>query len=152
MGVCSHQGCKKKRTHGCLCALHAMEHWQALENFRIEEGDPVVFRDMKIQQEDDWRASVITSSWVRSGTRFDPDGRRAFRGMRDGRSSKLPPAILDEELPTIPATGDDYGMTLAGMAEELGVCRERARGLIERALRKLRHPSRAKFLKEFLDD
>jgi DNA-directed RNA polymerase sigma subunit (sigma70/sigma32) len=129
-----------------------MEHWQALENFAIEEGEPIVFRDVKIQQEDDWRASVMQSSWIRSGARFDPEGRLAFRGMRDGRSSKLAPEIFDEETETIRSEGDDYAMTLAGMSYEIDICRERVRSLIERALRKLRHPSRAKFLKDFADD
>jgi len=151
MEICLHKGCSRRRSRGRLCVLYAIEHWQALENFAVEEGEPVVFRDVKIQPEDDWRASVVHASWIRNSARFDPEGRLALRGMRDGRSSKLPPQILDEEPETIRSEGDDYAMTLDGIGYELNISRERARSLIHKALRKLRHPSRAKFMKDFTD-
>lgn len=41
--------------------------------------------------------------------------------------------------------------SLAEIGEHLGVCSERARQLVERALSKLRHPSRSKWLATFVD-
>jgi len=71
--------------------------------------------------------------------------------MRDGRTMALPPRVDDDELPSLQATGDDFGATFDEIADELEVTRERARQVVERALRKLRHPSRAKFLKGFVE-
>lgn len=44
----------------------------------------------------------------------------------------------------------EYAMTLDEIGEDLGLCRERVREIIESALKKLRHPSRSRVLHEFM--
>ncbi len=47
--------------------------------------------------------------------------------------------------------GDGQAHTLTAVAEQVGVSRERIRQIEAKALRKLRHPSRSKKLKDYLD-
>ena len=62
----------------------------------------------------------------------------------------------DREVDELPATcalrvAEEGGLTLDGVADVIGVVRERIRQIEAKALRKLRHPSRSKKLKDFLD-
>jgi RNA polymerase primary sigma factor len=47
---------------------------------------------------------------------------------------------------------DGRARTLEEVGQEFGVTRERIRQIEEKALRKLRHPSRSKQLKSFIDN
>jgi hypothetical protein len=73
------------------------------------------------------------------------------------RALELPDPAPDpvsdtEELYSSPGLADRYAMTLDELAEEFDVSRERIRQIEAKALRKLRHPSRAKYLVDFLGD
>jgi len=144
-------GCCRLATNGRCCAKHATEHLEAMLDLRLEERERFVPGDIPIALEDDWRASVMRSSRLPTGIRIDPEGSAALRYMRDGRSGKLPVAIYEEPQLSEPTEGTDFGMTLDEIAEELDIHRERARQIIEKALRKLRHPSRSKRLVQFLE-
>lgn len=108
------------------------------------------FGSVPIPSEDDWRASVALCSRLPMNVQIRPESASALRFMRDGRTMALPPRIDDEEPPSCPATGDDFGATFAEIADELEITRGRAQQIVARALRKLRHPSRAKLLRGFV--
>jgi hypothetical protein len=68
--------------------------------------------------------------------------------MRDGRSGKLPVAGYEGPQLSEPTEGDYYGMTLDEIAIKLDVDRETVSRIIRKALRKLRHTSRSRYLGE----
>ena len=60
----------------------------------------------------------------------------------------------DREVDELPATcalrvAEEGGLTLDGVADVIGVVRERIRQIEAKALRKLRHPTRSKWLKDY---
>ena len=64
------------------------------------------------------------------------------------RSSILPWDLVDNKL----AGGPTYFMTLEEVAKEMGVTRERIRQIEAKAIKKLQHPRRSKFLRPLFTD
>jgi hypothetical protein len=99
----------------------------------------------------------LRQSWDEYGTLYSAQQEEAMtRGLRravgrrcGGWSEALQPAryeVEDAEAARDPEVDGYYAMTLAEIGAELGVSKERVRGIIERALGKLRHPTRLRGL------
>ena len=152
--ICAVPGCHKNATKGWVCGTHAISNLEAFLDGYAEERSKVEFLRMPAE-EDDWRADLslsrlpITAKW-------DPEGKIAKRSMRLSHA----PRLLDRFSVAVsdPMDGfeescdlSDYDATLSEIGDEFEIGRERVGQIIMKALRKLRHKSRAKFLKEFVE-
>jgi hypothetical protein len=89
----------------------------------------------ELEQEANLRASVTTALENVFGPReWSPAAARVAEGEPDPHRPK----------------GDDFAMTHREIGDEIGVSVERVRQIEQKALRKLRHPSRSRQLVEFM--
>ena len=109
--------------------------------------DPVSL-DTPIGEEDDSHLG----DFIEDGTALSPSDSAAFSMLREELKSALE-SLTDRERQVIELRFgllDGRARTLEEVGKEFNVTRERIRQIEAKALRKLRHPSRSKRLKDFL--